>query len=157
METTPEIKLFACQVGARGEIYVAKTYDLAFPIPYLRRFSPAPDFGPKCGPGICVRATVKKFYPRIPVRPQDDDRSVFVQVCEYIRGVAKINSYVWGRDAKAHTKLTNPTPYGEVKSSPVHLVPMSIDGVANPIVHRGAIPEEILKLCPRGYRIWSVK
>ena len=158
METSEEIKSWAHVIGARGEITVAKLYNLELR-DYLGRFSPCPDFGPRQGPGICVRATTAQFFPRIRVLPKDGDRCVAVCVCEFEPGLSRVHAWCWIRDAKKHVPLTNPKPFGDVASAPVHLVPMGAEFVN----HLGEecrgkeIPQKILDLCPKGYRPWQFK
>lgn len=159
-EDTPEARLFSQIQGHRAEIAVAKILNLEYPKDFLDRIG-KPDFGPRDGTGLCVRSTSVKFYPKIPVRPHDPDHCVFIMVSVFTPETFRMHAWCWGDDAKAKTPLTNPQPYGKLKiDKPVHHVQMCFENEPNPIVNifggRGhALPETVLALCPKGYRVWD--
>lgn len=153
--------------GKRGELHLGKACDLAIPADWRKRIG-RPDFGPFDGPGLVVRCSSANDASLI-VRPRDPDNSVAVLVTEFTPGDARVHAYCWVADAKHETPLTNPRVMlangKRDVDKPAHFVRMAIeiDGrrVPNPIVHilddHVGLPEEILKLCPKGYKSWSVR
>lgn len=147
--------------GTRGEIVVCSVEDIAFPVDHLERFK-LNDLGPLTGAGICVRCSDYR-NPSIIVQQEDQDDAIVVGVAEIVPGREyREHAWAWVREAKQNTPLTNPLvrmPDGTFKDIQkwAHFVRIS----NNPIVHildrEHPLPAEILKLCPRGYKVWGVR
>lgn len=154
MDTDEKIKSWSFLIGCLGKVAVAKHYDLVI-TDFLDRWGETPDFGPRKGPGIYVRTTNATFTPGIPVHPQNDPKSITIRVCEFSTGLYRIHAWCLNSDAIAYVALTNPKPFGDVPSAPVHMVACSAE-IAHIMGGRGGdIPPEFLTRCPRGYRPWS--
>lgn len=165
---SPEALLVSDIQGMRAEIVVCSVEDLAYPADYLDRWG-RNDLGPLDGPGICVRCRPLGSKSII-VQQHDPDASIVVLVFEIVPGREyREHAYVWVRDAKK-IPLSDPPrrgPDGTLipMNNPAHFVYLTIDGKANPIVHflgngpggYESLPEEILRMCPKGYRVGQVK